>query len=210
MWGKSHPAIFSSKDIPEKGTLKRKSKVPAAPGAALPPVWHCLYWACVQPLHLPHVCVYDFCQQKRAVRTCLAGGRSLTLSTYLPIGTSIWQLACSFLKPNRGSAILVRVLWHHFCNCHYTINFNAFLIPNAAFFSSVQGKMGSYTTGNPTAATNPVSNYLIFIALNTSLRPILQPHCIQPLSISIFLLICKEIMEISFKKKPKVCIWVHI
>lgn len=30
--------------------------------------------------------------------------------------------------------------------------------------------MGSYTTGNPTAAANPASNYLTFIALNTSIN----------------------------------------
>lgn len=47
------------------------------------------------------------------------------------------------------------------------------------FFPSMQGKMGSYTTGNPTAATNPVSNYLIFIALNTSHQP--KTHSLTPM-----------------------------
>jgi len=94
----------------------------------------------VYNLYVPCFCAYnDFYLQKQIVRTYLAGGRRLSVSTYPSIGTSVWQLACSFVKPTHSSAVLARALWHHSCNCHYTINFTAFLIPNAAFLSFCTG-----------------------------------------------------------------------
>jgi len=72
--------------------------------------------------------------------------------------------------------------------------------------------MGSYTTGNPTAATNPVSNYLIFIALNTSHQP--KTHSPAPMHATtenpLFLFIFKETMEFFKKIKPNVSIPVQV
>lgn len=61
--------------------------------------------------------------------------------------------------------------------CHYRINFTAFPTPKCCLFPPEQGEMGSYATGNPTAATHPASNCQTFIALNAShqTREVLQP-----------------------------------
>lgn len=123
--------------------------------------WHnsCLLCFCV---------CNDFYRQNRTACTCVAGDGQADMERHLCIGTSMWQLAYSLVRPAHSSAVLARAFlsltWH-----------NPFLgFSNSkccGLLPSVRGKMGSHTTGNSTAATNPVSNYLIFIALNTSHQP---------------------------------------
>lgn len=128
----------SSIGTPEKGTLKGRQKIPAAHRTALPPAWHNSY--------LLYFCVYnDFYRQNRTAWTCVAGDGQVDMERHLCIGTSMWQLAYSLVRPAHGSAVLARALWHRSCHWHDTIHFSAFLIPNAAVFYLLSGARRALT-----------------------------------------------------------------
>lgn len=152
MWvEKRHPAISSPLSLhnssvgsSEKGTLKRKLRGTSIMEKNSSSYMILYFIRLVGNLYMLYFCVYNDFLSTEADCQGLSCWRYVTLQIHPP-GVGTPKLAADTHPWNPPTALLPwlgrcgTVLLTALVACHYTINFTAFLIPNAAFLSSCAG-----------------------------------------------------------------------